>query len=79
MSREAFTREELSEFFRALLENINGECGNVGYALDSMDVDYEGSVARSGNSPVLLADEDGVSIKFCFKPVIKMKEGEAVG
>jgi len=71
MSAVAFTREELAAFFSSLMEKINIECGKVGYALDVMDVDYEGSISRDGNEPVLLADKDGVRMKLSFKPVIK--------
>jgi hypothetical protein len=79
MAAGAFTKEELSNFFRDLLENMNGECGKAGYALAAMDVDYEGALSRDGTTPVLLADKDGVCIKLSFKPVIMKKEGEAVG
>ncbi|MCL1976175.1 MAG: hypothetical protein FWG61_08455 [Firmicutes bacterium] len=79
MNSEVFTREELVEFFRALLENMNNECGKVGYALEAMDVEYEGALSRGEENPLLLADKDGVCIKLSFRPAIMMKEGEAVG
>ena len=79
MSGMAFTREDLADFFRALLDNMNNECGKAGYALEAMDVEYEGALTREGETPVLLADKDGVCIKFSFRPAITMKEGEAVG
>lgn len=79
MSGEVFTREELTDFFRTLLEKMNHACGGVGYALAAMDVEYEGALSRNGETPLLLADKDGVCIKFSFKPVINVKEGEAVG
>ena len=79
MSSETFTKEELTDFFRKLLEGINKECGNVGYALDEMDVEYEGALSRGEKEPLLLADKDGVRLRFSFRPVIKMKEGDAGG
>ena len=79
MAGETFTREELAGFFRALLEDMNNECGKAGYALNAMDVEYEGSLAREGATPVLLADKDGVCIKLSFRPVVTMKEGGEVG
>ena len=79
MNGEAFTREELADFFRALLENMNNECGKAGYTLEAMDVEYEGALARGEEMPVLLADRDGICIKLSFRPAIMMKEGEAVG
>jgi|GEM_PF-3267166 len=79
MSGEAFTREELTDFFRVLLDNMNNECGKAGYALEAMDVEYEGALSRDGETPVLLADKDGVCIRLSFRPVITMKEGAAVG
>lgn len=79
MNGETFTREELAEFFRMMLEHVNRECGKADYALAAMDVEYEGALAGGGDAPVLLADQNGVCIKFSFKPVIKMKEGEAGG
>ena len=79
MSDGAFTREELTDFFRIMLENMNRECGKVGFRLESLDVDYGGSIARAGSTPVLQTGTDGLSLKFSFKPVILMKEGETVG
>ena len=79
MSGGAFTREEIAGFFRALLEDMNTECGKAGYALDVMDVEYEGALSHDGDTPVLVADRNGVHLKLNFKPVIKMKEGEAGG
>jgi len=79
MSGEAFTREELAEFFRMMLENVNRECGKADYALAAMDVDYDGALSRDGDAPILLANQNGVCIRFSFKPIIKMKEGESVG
>jgi len=79
MSDIVFTREELADFFSTLLEKVNSECKKVGYALDAMDVEYEGALSNSKDAPVLLADKDGVRLKFSFKPVIKMKEGDADG
>ncbi|MDR2035772.1 MAG: hypothetical protein LBP91_03765 [Coriobacteriales bacterium] len=79
MSNAAFTREELADYFRALLEYTNSECNKVSYALAALDVEYEGALMRGGEAPLLLAEQDGVRLKFSFKPVIKIKEGEANG
>jgi hypothetical protein len=75
MNSGAFTREELTDFFRSLLENTNRECGKVGYTLEALDVEYKGALSRNGEAPVFLADKDNICIKFNFKPVINIKEG----
>jgi len=79
MNGDTFTREELAEFFRMMLENVSRECGKADYALTAMDVDYEGALSHAGDTPILLPDRNGVRIRFSFKPVVKMKEGESGG
>ena len=79
MSDIMFSREELAEFFRMLLENVKAECDKADYALASMDVEYEGALARDGDTPVLLADRNDVRVRFSFKPAIRMKGGESYG
>jgi len=76
MSGEAFTRDELADFFRAILEKVSGECQKVSFALNAMDVEYEGALSHGGDFPVLQADKDGVRMRFSFIPAIKMKEGD---